>query len=299
MKYIRSYFSFSRKELNGIILLLTLVLITLSFPVIYRYYSEDTLYDTSNFELEILELKEQISKARAHQPLKEAIKAEYFMFDPNMLDEKSWRKLGLSDKQIKVIYKYESKGGKFNSKEDLKKMYSISAEQYLKLEPYIRIVNPPSFEKKSRKISFINAAREKQNTEVVMVEINSADSAMLTAIRGIGPAFASRIIRYRNRLGGFYKKEQLKEVYGLDSAKFQQISDQIVLNSKLISRIDLNSATFEQLKKHPYLTYKQMNAILQYRRQHGPFGSIDELNKVALLNEEIIRKIEPYISFNP
>ncbi|MFA5244074.1 MAG: helix-hairpin-helix domain-containing protein, partial [Pedobacter sp.] len=230
---------------------------------------------------------------------KRATKAEYFIFDPNGLDEKSWRKLGLSDRQIKVIYKYETKGGRFYNKEDFKKMYSIGAEQYLKLEPYIRIVKASPPEKENRKVSLFNPDPEKKNTKKVLIEINSADSAMLTEIRGIGPAFASRIIRYRNRLGGFYKIEQLKEVYGIDSVKYQQIEDQISLNSDQIIQININSATFELLKKHPYLSYKQMNAVLQYRRQHGPFKTIDELKKVALLNEEIIRKIEPYILFNP
>lgn len=93
--------------------------------------------------------------------------------------------------------------------------------------------------------------------------------------------------------------EQLKEVYGIDSVKYEQIKDQISLNSGMIIQISINSATFEILRKHPYLSYKQMNAILQYRRQHGNFKTAEELKKVAILNEEIIRKIEPYISFNP
>jgi competence ComEA-like helix-hairpin-helix protein len=100
-------------------------------------------------------------------------------------------------------------------------------------------------------------------------------------------------------LGGFYTKEQLKEVYGLDSLKYSQIQDQVSIDAKLIQKIDLNTASFEQLKKHPYLTYKQMNAIIQYRQQHGYFQSIEDLNKVAILNKEIIRKIESYFTFLP
>lgn len=296
---IKSYFTFSKKELNGIILLIALILISLSFPAIYRYYSVKPIYEMEVLDTEIIKFQEEIKRINVNQIGKRATKAEYFIFDPNGLDEKSWRKLGLSDRQIKVIYKFETKGGRFYNKEDFKKMYSIGAEQYLKLEPYIRIVKASPQEKENRKVSLFNPDPEKKNTKKVLIEINSADSAMLTEIRGIGPAFASRIIRYRNRLGGFYKIEQLKEVYGIDSVKYQQIEDQISLNSDQIIQININSATFELLKKHPYLSYKQMNAVLQYRRQHGPFKTIDELKKVALLNEEIIRKIEPYILFNP
>ena len=296
---IRSYFTFSKKELNGIILLITLILIVLSFPAIYRYYSPVSFYDMEAFDTEMQEFQEQIKRSDANQKEKEVAQADYFIFDPNGLDEEYWRRLGLSGRQIKVIYKYEAKGGRFYNKEDVRKMYSISAEQYLKLEPYIRIAKTTSQEKENRKVSLFNSDPEKKNTKRVMIEINSADSAMLTEIRGIGPAFASRIIRYRDRLGGFYKIEQLKEVYGIDSIKYRQIEDQISLNSDQIIQININSATFELLKKHPYLSYKQMNAVLQYRRQHGPFKTIDELKKVTLLNEEIIRKIEPYILFNP
>lgn len=296
---IKSYFTFSKKELNGIILLIALILISLSFPAIYRYYSVKPIYEMEVLDTEIIKFQEEIKRINVNQIGKRATKAEYFIFDPNGLDEKSWRKLGLSDRQIKVIYKYETKGGRFYNKEDFKKMYSIGAEQYLKLEPYIRIVKASPPEKENRKVSLFNPDPEKKNTKKVLIEINSADSAMLTEIRGIGPAFASRIIKYRDRLGGFYKIEQLKEVYGIDSVKYQQIEDQISLNSDQITQININSATFELLKKHPYLSYKQMNAVLQYRRQHGPFKTIDELKKVALLNEEIIRKIEPYILFNP
>lgn len=298
-KSIQSYFNFSKREFNGILLLIALILMTLSFPVIYRYYNVKPAYKMEVFETEIREYEEQIKLSGSIQSGKRSVKAEYFVFDPNGLDEKSWRKLGLSDKQIKVIYNFEAKGGKFYNKEDFKKMYSISTEQYLLLEPFIRIVNKSSPAKQNVRMSLSQSNPLRRNAKKVLVEINSADSAMLTEIHGIGPAFASRIIKYRDRLGGFYKMEQLKEVYGIDSVKYEQIKDQISLNSGMIIQISINSATFEILRKHPYLSYKQMNAILQYRRQHGNFKTAEELKKVAILNEEIIRKIEPYISFNP
>ncbi|MFZ4102277.1 MAG: ComEA family DNA-binding protein, partial [Sphingobacterium thalpophilum] len=130
-------------------------------------------------------------------------------------------------------------------------------------------------------------------------EINAADSLELERIRGIGPAFALRIIKFRRRLGGFYRKEQLLEVYGMDSLKYDQLKDQIQVNTGLVRRLNINTFTFEEIRHHPYLTYKQMNAIIQYRTQHGLYKSIDDLRKIAILNEEIIRKIEPYFSFNP
>ncbi|RYY06976.1 MAG: helix-hairpin-helix domain-containing protein, partial [Sphingobacteriaceae bacterium] len=118
-----------------------------------------------------------------------------------------------------------------------------------------------------------------------------------TEIKGIGPAFATRILKYRNRLGGFYRKAQLMEVYGLDSTKYEEISNQIEINAEAILKINLNTCDFDQLKQNPYLSFKQINAIIQYRKQHGSFKSSSDLKNIAILNDEVIRKLEPYLSY--
>ncbi|NQV75804.1 MAG: helix-hairpin-helix domain-containing protein, partial [Bacteroidetes bacterium] len=219
--------------------------------------------------------------------------------DPNSIGEKEWQRLGFSIKQIRVINNYVSKGGKFYKKEDLKRIYSISEAQYALVEPYIRIAASYTPNKFVKDEKLAKSATSNNRIPAPLIELNSADSLSLLTVRGIGPAFASRIIRFRDRLGGFYTKEQLKEVYGIDSLKYSQIQDQFSIDARLIQKINLNTAGFDQLKKYPYLTYKQMNAIIQYRQQHGNFQSIEDLKKVAILNKEIIRKIEPYFAFLP
>lgn len=302
-KLLRAYFSFSKKELNGIFLLCILIFVITMVPYLYRFYSKEEVYDLKTFQGEAAEFKAlAVKRSEQYKGYREntgeaALKGDYFEFDPNGLAEKEWRRLGLSSKQVRVILNYEAKGGRFYRKADLKKIYSISAAQYASLEPYIRIAarnaetrsGKPESREKPAKIDLVPIA--------AFIELNSADSAKLESIRGIGPVFASRIIRYRNRLGGFYKKEQLREVYGLDSLKYSRLKDHVEVNTALIQKINLNKVTFEQLKMHPYLHYKQMNAILQYRKQHNSFGSVDDLKKLAIMNEEIIRKIEPYLEF--
>ena len=296
---IRSYFSFSKKELNGIFFLFLLILIILASPWFYRKLSKEQVYDLEKFKLEAAYFKNSEIKVFKSNRKKEAVAAVYFEFDPNSIGQKEWQKLGFSIKQIRVINNYVSKGGKFYKKEDLKKIYSISETQYALVEPYIRITAAyiPFKSVKDEKVS--KSVSSNNRIPVPLIELNLADSLSLLTVRGIGPSFASRIIRFRDRLGGFYTKEQLKEVYGLDSLKYSQIQDQVSIDARLIQKIDLNTANFEQLKKHPYLTYKQMNAIIQYRQQHGYFQSIEDLNKVAILNKEIIRKIESYFTFLP
>jgi DNA uptake protein ComE-like DNA-binding protein len=131
----------------------------------------------------------------------------------------------------------------------------------------------------------------------VIVEMNTADSVTLITLHGIGPSFARRIISYRNRLGGFYRKEQLKEVFGLDSLTYSGLQAQVRVDASHIKRIPVNSVTFESLSHFPYLSYKQMNAIIQFREQHGSYESINDLKNIAILDDGILRKIEPYLAF--
>jgi len=294
MSSVRSFFNFSKKELNGIILLLFLILLILASPKVYRKLSSEQVYDLEKFKLEAANFKSSEIKVFYSNKTIDAKKAEYFEFDPNSIGEKEWQRLGFSIKQIRVIRNYISKGGRFYKKEDLKRIYSIPEAQYSLVEPYIRITATYAQKKFVKDERSVKSAYPNDRVQISPIELNSADSLALLTIRGIGPAFASRIIRFRDRLGGFYKLEQLKEIYGIDSLKFSKLKAQLSVNAGLIQKIDLNTAGFEQFKKHPYLTYKQMNAIIQYRSQHGNYNSIEDLQKVAILNEEIIRKIEPY-----
>jgi competence ComEA-like helix-hairpin-helix protein len=266
-------------------------------------FRKPTIYEFDQFKQEIEAFKEsaqkeqkQDLKSQKNTIEKKELKPIYVPFDPNGLSEEQWHMLGLSDRQIKVIKNYESKGGKFYKKEDLKKIYSIKPDQYTQLEPYISIQvtksttsHPSSSEFKS------NQNLNSINTRIV-IDLNEADSSKLETVRGIGPAFASRIIKYRNRLGGFHSKDQLREVYGLDSIKYEQIKDQLRV-SGTIRKININTSTFNELKTHPYLNYKQINAIIQYRKQHGNYTDIDDLHQVSILNPEFLRKIAPYLSF--
>jgi competence ComEA-like helix-hairpin-helix protein len=302
----QDYFNFSKKELNGILVLCVLIGFVLILPNIAAHFRKTESYDFKDFDGE---MKQFLASARrvdtkskfiARRNFEEKeVEPAYFYFDPNGLSENSWHKLGLSARQVKVIKNYESKGGRFYQKKDLEKMYSLSSEEYKLLEPYIRIRNQRTANAKgsSYKYNKLGNTISSRSPSRELVEINDADSTSLETIRGIGPAFASRIVKYRNRLGGFYRKEQLMEVYGLDSALFERIESQVLVNTSSIRTININTATFEEIKRHPYLSYKQMNAILQYRKQHVNFESIDDLKKIAIMNEEILRKIEPYLTY--
>lgn len=300
-KPIKSFFSFTKKELNGLLIFCSLLVIIVYLPSIVSLFADKE-------EFKFKEFKDEIAAFRASQnegsresflQVKDEIEdkelaPEYFEFNPNGLKASEWRRLGLSEKQIKVIKNYESKGGKFYRKEDLKKIYSVSEVDYARLEPFIRIPEKRTLHDSKKTSSFSPPAQRKK----LIIELNSADSITLEHLPGIGPTFASRILKYRTRLGGFYNKEQLKEVYGLDSVKYRDLENRVEIDPTHIAKININTASFEDLKRHPYLSYKQMNAIIKFRNQHGKYNNINDLRKVAIINGDILRKIEPYLNFN-
>ncbi|MCX2482587.1 helix-hairpin-helix domain-containing protein [Pedobacter sp. MR2016-24] len=289
------YFSFSKREFNGLLILVTLVAFISLLPYLLEdrwRVAEQSAGDRKAIQELTMMMAEEQSDWRNNKAGADRTKRPIlFKFDPNLISAAQWQQLGLSPKQAAAIVNYRSKGGKFYKPEDLKKMYTISAALYEELLPYVVIAG-------SRDSTYINKlpARIKK-TVAVLIALNTADTLELDKIKGIGPAFARRIVSYRDRLGGFYKKEQLLEVFGLDSLKFQEIKDQVYVDEAKVVKVNLNTAVYETLKNHPYLRSKQINAILQYRKQHGNYSNIADLKKVAILSATDVERLEPYFSF--
>ncbi len=272
------------------VILLIIIVVVLAAPYVFQLFRKDSAINIKDFDKDVALLNSAKGNGTsgypaADEPLSDEKAAHpvLFVFNPNNLPGEQWKQLGLSERQISIIKHYEAKGGHFNKKEDVQKIYGITADDYKRLEPYINI---PGNEYAANKL----APGE-------VIEINSADSAKLTRVRGIGPAFAERIIAYRQRLGGFLNKEQLKEVYGIDTIKYAEIKDQLSINPAHITKIKINEVDFEGLRKFPYLTNKQTNAIIQYRKQHGDYRSVADMKNIVILDDVILRKIEPYLVF--
>lgn len=128
------------------------------------------------------------------------------------------------------------------------------------------------------------------------LDINIADSAAWETLPGIGPSFAKRIVVFRDRLGGFYSMNQLKEVYGLDSLWLGK-NRNYLLNEKGIYRtIKINLVDYQGMR-HPYIPYKQINLVLNFRQAHGDFHSFDDLKQIKLLDSLQWNRVKPYLSF--
>ena len=135
-----------------------------------------------------------------------------------------------------------------------------------------------------------------QKKEPLMFDLNDADSTDLVQLYNIGPTFARRIIRYRALLGGFVDKEQLMEVYGMDSARYNDIIPHLYITPNTVATLDLNSATIAQLKRHPYLAYYQAKAIVRLRETSGPYNDIHEILEIPIIDQQTFTHIEPYLT---
>jgi DNA uptake protein ComE-like DNA-binding protein len=203
-------------------------------------------------------------------------------FDPNTLGREKWLEMGLKENVVTAILNYREKGGKFNVKQDLKKIYTLSEKEYLALEPFIMIaeVAPPDV----------------KVIEKIIVGLNDADTLDLQQLTGIGPSFAKRIVKYRDLLGGFYAKEQLMEVYGMDSIKYVAIKDYVTVDPSLVRKMNINTISIKEMIKHPYFEFYIAKSILNYRNEIGKYIDIAQIKEAKLIYDQLFTKIEPYLT---
>ena len=169
-----------------------------------------------------------------------------------------------------------------------KELFIADAER---IRDYLSVKSPDSISGKQ-----LNAGRQGY-TPREPLNLNAADSADLLPLPGIGPVFAGRIVRFRNLLGGFVRKEQLLEVYGMDHDRAGRILPLIMIDTSLVQRIGINSVTFSGLLRHPYLDYENVRALMQYREVRGSIRSAGEISINGLLPDSVINRIFPYLDF--
>jgi DNA uptake protein ComE-like DNA-binding protein len=211
-------------------------------------------------------------------------KVDNFYFNPNTISADSLVDLGLSPKQAQVIINYRNKGGKFKIADDFSRIHVIDSTTFHRLKPWIRIPKNTV-----AKVDSFNVAKIP-----IRIELNSADSASLTKLKGIGRSFARRIVAYRDLLGGFYSINQLSEVYGLTPEIVNSIRPNIWVDSSSIRILNLNLISYEELKQHPYLTDYQAKSIIYYRSKQRVIAKPIDLLNNKIIPPDRYQKIAPY-----
>lgn len=304
----RDLLTFSRSERIGILTMLLLLISVWWIPAMFGKKQEPQLVD-----LRIDSLADRLSSQEntrdrfakpegrfSNRPASTPENLpEPFPFDPNEASTEDWQRLGLSDRTITTIRRFQAKGGRFRRPEDVAKIYGLSSQHAARLIPFVRIPEPMNRGNSGRRDT-LNAGNKYTRPAPRILDINQADSADWESLPGIGPTLAGRIVKYRNRLGGFHRIEQVGETYGLADSVFRSIEQRLRLDQqRLPDKININSATFELLSKHPYIPYKTARAIIAYRDQHGPYAGREDMMRIALLTPEVLEKILPYLQFSP
>lgn len=233
---------------------------------------------------------------------------ETFYFDPNTADSTQLLRLGLQPWQVRNIYKYRAKGGVYRKKEDFARLYGLTVKDYRRLAPYIRIsedYQPASTLLRERGDSPRHAHiaqpahqphsphqphKLKAGEHIIL---NTADTAMLRQVPGIGPYYAKEIVRYGQWLGGYVSVDQLDEIDNFP----REAKRYFVIDHPNPRRLPVNQLSLQQLRRHPYINYYQAKAITEYRRLHGNIKSLRDLRFSSDFTDEDIRRLEPYVEY--
>ncbi len=227
-------------------------------------------------------------------------RVERFVFDPNTADSSQLLRLGLRPWQVRSIYKYRAKGGIYRKPSDFARLYGLTQKQYRELEPYIHI----GADYAPAASLFVEEATGRQNTPDSLhhypvklrpaerIDLNLADTSQLQRVPGIGGYFARQVDRYRQRLGGFYSVQQLKEI-----DDFPESALTYFIIEGEVRKLKVNQMTLNELRKHPYINYYQARAILTHRRLRGPLSSLDDLRLLKEFTSHDLDRLRPYVEF--
>jgi competence ComEA-like helix-hairpin-helix protein len=226
-------------------------------------------------------------------------------FDPNEVSRARLEGFGLPPWVARNWSRYLAAGGRFEEAGDVAKVYGLEDSVFAKLRPYLRISRasskPPRQPRGDEEAAAegVTAEPSKRDAAPKIVNLNQADTAELKTLYGIGPTFAKRIVKYRSLLGGYYKIEQLLEVYGMEAQRLQPIRDQLTLGKDTsVQKIPINTADIKTLGRHPYLKFKEARILIRYREQNGPFDSANALLRVRGVSGKSVEKLLPYLDFS-
>jgi competence ComEA-like helix-hairpin-helix protein len=320
-EFVKDYLTFNRKERIGALVITFLMVFVFFLPKIILRISNksQTQQDTSlvktvqSLQQNIIDTSNNFPQSKEDENLTTyqfdknknsysegfSEKGQLFYFDPNTISESGWKKLGLRDKTIITIQNYKSKGGSFKKPEDLQRIYGLHPDEFKRLSPYIRIelTQPNKTEEiVSQKSQTENEKLKNSLPRYSIIDINSADTTDFISLPGIGSKLAARIVNFRDKLGGFYAIDQVSETFGLPDSTYQNIKQYLKLENISVKKININKATVDELKAHPYIKYSLANPIVAYRNEHGPFMKIEDIKQIMVITEDIYKKINPYLS---
>lgn len=284
MQWLQNFFGFSRAQTNGFIIMLPLLLLMIFSEPLYRNFflgePAPPVWIVADSMRVVDVRKDSFSAANIHTEL--SLPAA---INPNEASFNQWVNLGVPHNITKRILKYRKKGGKFIYRTDLLKIYGFDSTLYRQTAPYINLPDK------------IGSDAVQQKKSSVKHDINLADSTQLVRVYGIGPVLAKRIVKYRDALGGFVAWHQLYKVYGLDSAVVDEMKQTFYISERFVPRkININTATYQELAAHPLISRELARALITYRLQHGSYSNLEDIRKIVTVNTQDFEAVRPYLT---
>jgi competence ComEA-like helix-hairpin-helix protein len=280
-KIIKDYLQFSKKERIGLVILLLLLGLILYLPKLIKP-SIQALQPSDTAWLKEMEYVENNKTEKATNSFTKEVlvKPTYFYFNPNSASENQLFSLGLTPKNVQTIVRYRNKGGQFRLPEDFLKIWGIDPAVAKALIPFIRIPEqqgPNQYQGFKRNGGYDQTFSPKK---IPNIDINEASIATWELLPGIGPVLAARIVKFREKLGGFAEIEEVKKTYGISDSLYVQIKPFLQLNNT--EKPSINTASAALLQKagvSPAIAV----AIVTYRKQYGLFDSLEDLKKIVFI----------------
>lgn len=312
-----AYFRHHREERNGTIAILAILIIVVLASQAYYIWYKPPVKDPSEFSALMDSLKQLASAEEESERSADKTTSEMFLFDPNALSDSGYIALGFSEKEIKTLRNYQKAGAEFHVKTDFRKLFFVDEDRYNDLEPFIDL--PENYPEKateqksdyykteyapkdhSRKRDTIKWSDttfvENYEYKPYTCDLNLADTTELKKLPYIGSFYAREIIRYRDELGGYHSLAQLLELYKMTPETIDKFAEKVTIDNTKIKKINVNSATAQELSAHPYVNFALANKIVSKRETEKSFKNLDQLCATGLVNAELCLKLAPYLSF--
>ena len=315
LKGMQDFFVVDARQARGLLVMMLLMVVLVFTPLLVRMAFKASISRQERIPDQQLDLLiSQLEQARMEPNHDQSIGRDLptpSALDPNLADQEALEAVGFPLWMAQRIINYRQAGGVYADKEDMMRLYGMTEEMYGKVESWLRFPAKPAKEikkpvpdtvlvKSGGLDSIEKTADSFTQTDKMVVdvfEINATDTLQLQAIRGIGPVLASRILRYRDLLGGFSSVEQLREVYGLPPETLERLLEKVEVDTLRVEKtIRINRAEDPaELARHPYLNFREARAIINYRKQHGPYERWEDLKQLYSLADSTLLKIKPYI----
>ncbi|TMM31953.1 hypothetical protein FDT66_00370 [Polaribacter aestuariivivens] len=278
MNIFKSHFWYNKSQRNGIFLLVVLILIFQAIIVFVDFSSEEKIATNSP---EVLAFHKQIDSLKLAEIA--AKKPKIFPFNPNYISDAKGEQLGMSLEEIDRLLAYRKTNKFVNSKKEFQKVTKVSDSLLNKISPYFKF--PDWVVKRSQTSSSQKENRsfysKKPKHKISSTDINKATAKDFQTISGIGPAFSERIINYRKKLQGFSFENQIYEVWNLDKDIANKVLNTFrIIEKPIIQKININTATFKEVLRNPYIDYELCKKIFNYRDEVAELQDIKELTNI-------------------